>query len=276
MTRRHTVDRVLETAAAHVRYPATPDVVAAVMLRIGRLEAPPRPVDPGLVVEDAAPVSLRGLPPSRRSLRRRSVAAAAAMVVAAVVVVGAAFGAHDAVADWLGIGAVQIETVPLPDDLPGRLGLGDPVTLDEAREGASVEVLVPETLGDPDLVLLDDVGQVSLVYGLPVDADPAGGAGVGTLVTFLHGDFGPGLSKLVDSGITDIRRVDVAGTDGLWLEGGPHAVVRTDPTGNDVVVEGRLAANTLLWIRNGTTIRIETTADLATTLTIAQSLQPVR
>jgi hypothetical protein len=210
-------------------------------------------------------------------VRRLSVAVVIAVIVVGVVVVGAAFGVHDAVADWLGIGAVEIENVPLPDDLSGRLDLGDPVSLEDAQRDASVEVLVPAALGEPDLVLLDDVGQVSLVYGLPVgaDADPAAGAGIGTLVTFLDGDFGPYLTKMVDSRITDITPVEVAGAEGLWLEGGPHVVARTGPTGNDIVSEGRLAANTLLWIRNGATIRIETPADLATTLTIAESLEPM-
>lgn len=279
MTDRHTVDVVLETAAAHAGYPATPDVVDAVLARIERLHPATSPVP-----DAVGSVSGRPAPRERarrRSLRRRSVAAAVAVTVAGVIAVGTMLGAHHAVADWLGIGAVRIETVPIPADVDGWLDLGDPVTLVEAVGAASVELLAPEALGDPDLVLLDDAGQVSLVYGVPAGTgagvagvDPAADTGVGTLVTFLDGDLGPSLTKLVDTGLTSITQVDVGGAEGLWLEGGPHLVTRTDGTGIDHLVGGRLAANTLIWVRDDTTIRIETTVDLPSALAIADSLRP--
>jgi hypothetical protein len=111
------------------------------LTRIGReLDYPDTP-------ELVAPVRQR-LAEARRpiSWRRPLVIALAALVVA-VAAVMAVPQARSAILDWLGIGSVTVRYV---DELPklertGDLGLGEEMSLSEARERASFPIKVPTT-----------------------------------------------------------------------------------------------------------------------------------
>ena len=69
-----------------------------------------------------------------------------------------------------------------------------------------------------------------------------------------------------------ITQVVVGGTDGFWIEGDPHVVVLLDDDGTVIQDEARLAGSTLLFGRNGVTIRIEGDLDLGQALEIAARL----
>jgi len=191
---------------------------------------------------------------------------------------------RDAVADFLGIGGVRIERVG-PDDVPTpRTGavfaFGEAVGLDEARERAGFDVLVPTSpeLGAPDEVYLSPRrppgGLIALVYGerTGLELDPTG---VSVLITQFQAslpDRGPLFSKVLGPEV-DVERVEVNGQEGYWLSGDPHSFLYRDADGNVVRESVRLVGNVLLWEQDGLTFRIETLDSLSKAKEIAASLR---
>lgn len=224
--------------------------------------------------------------PDSRSLRHatrrpaawlRPVAVGLAVAILAATAVAATPSAREAVADWLGIGAVGIEYGDGPPaPIVTRLELGAPVGLDEVSEAAGFPVLRPRALGDPSAVYVRRVGdqrEVNLVWPpgdhLPRTAE----TGVGLLLTQLRAGVELSyLKKLLVEG-TQLRAVDVAGARGYWISGAPHSLVHLAPGGTTVDVPTRLAGDVLLWERGGTTYRIESGLGQAEALRIAASLR---
>ena len=66
----------------------------------------------------------------------------------------------------------------------------------------------------------------------------------------------------------------VRGEDGFWIEGDPHVVVLFDRDGQFIEDSARLAGNTLLFVRDGVTVRIEGALELDQALDVAAHLQP--
>lgn len=243
-----------------------PEQLELELRELGRdLSFPPEPDVAGRVAE-----RLRAEPePLRRRLRtrRRLVLALAALAVA----LAAAFAVppvRAALFDLLGIGGVTIERVEeLPPITPSRtLGLGEPVSLAEARRSVDFPISVPDTAewGRPDAVFLSRAvpgGRVSLLYGTE--------RRVRLLVTEFRGDVEPGLVKKALSRETSLQGVIVGRSAGYWLTGAPHAVVFRDRFGNIREDRYRLAGNVLLWVEDRVTHRIEGVEDLETALAIA-------
>src|SRR6266496_1652137 len=113
------LERRLTDLAAHLAWPATPDLAGAVTARLAQAAdsgaggTTPAPVDlAGRVrarIEAARPRAASGRP---RLSGRRLVAVAAAVVLVAAAVVVALPGPREAVADLLGIGGVRITQGP--------------------------------------------------------------------------------------------------------------------------------------------------------------------
>ncbi len=72
---------------------------------------------------------------------------------------------------------------------------------------------------------------------------------------------------------TEVRAVDVDGARGAWLDGEPHAIIFQDTSGNYREDVPRLAGDTLVWERDGLVLRIEGARDLEDALAIARSLR---
>jgi hypothetical protein len=204
---------------------------------------------------------------SKRLHRLRVAIVAAVVVVAAVVAIP---GPRRAIADLFGIGGVAITTVAeLPavavtGDLPG-----DPVTLQDAEERTGFTMLVPG-YGEPAEVYLDEAvpgGLVSLTYG-PTDD------GYRLVITQMAGSLDRPLLEKVVGADTTVTPVTVGEDDGYWIEGEPHLLLVFDQEGKDYADDPRLAGNTLLFSRDGVTIRIESGLDLEGALAIATDLSP--
>ncbi len=230
------LERELHAVGAWVELPAELDLVPSVRTRIaGRRPAP----------------------------RRALVAVVAALAVAVAIAVAFAVPpARSAILRWLGLKGVRIELVDrLPEVRPDRgLSLGRRVSLDEARRLAGFRLLESDLLGEPDAVYWDG-RQVSFVYG-----------NVRLLLSQLEGSQQPVLIKKVVGPGTRVEHVTVNGEDGYLLSGAPHFLYLA-PTGVVRTERIRLAADTLLWERDGLTLRLEgrLTADEA--LELARSLR---
>ncbi|MEO7803985.1 MAG: hypothetical protein ABIS18_06245 [Actinomycetota bacterium] len=206
--------------------------------------------------------------PFRQSAPSRRVAVAIAGATAIVFFAAAMMGspaARKAVADLLGLKGVGIRYGDSPPSVPTQspdLGLGERVTLEQARTRAAFEILTPAATetSDPDEIYFSSTppgGQVAFIYGprpgLPQTAEPR----VAVLVTQFRGQVErESMSKVVGSG-TLIEPVTVNGSEGLWLEGEPHFFFYRDERGSVRQETIRLASNTLLWEVGGLTLRLE-------------------
>jgi hypothetical protein len=265
------LEQRLRELGADLGFPPTPPLVAAVRARLNA-----RP--------DARVTRL--LPPP---WWRRRIAVAAMTVALALVLVLAIPPARTTVAHWLGVRGVEIVPVqtlpPIPTataqpspspSAPGDLlRLGVVVPLDQVPARVGFTPVVPSALGTPDAVWVRDEGGgiVTLVY-LPRPGLPASGpTGVGLLITELRAGIDQRLlGKFVDPS-TPLLPVTVAGGQGFWIGGAPHAVGYLLPGGNSLFDDLRLAGPTLLFERGDLTVRIEGLAEEQAALGMAATLR---
>jgi hypothetical protein len=235
----------------------------------------------------------------RMSARRARLWSLAAAVVLLVVLLVALPGARRTIARWFGVGSVRIEpvsTTPVSttpesaqgagdgdgpaatatsgvesDPGPGAdpLGLGPPVSADDAVAATGLPLPVARSLGEPESFHLPGGPQIVARYDI-------GGRTV--LVAVLVGSTEEAVfAKAVDPGqITSVDVIGVGADDarGLWIEGEPHTFGYLGADGEFGTEPLRLAGDTLVWERSGTTLRVEGARDLAEALEIAASMEP--
>jgi hypothetical protein len=265
------LERALADLAASLEFPPTPDLAAAVTARLEQAPAP-APARPR-----------RWWPGGPAGWRRLAVAGLAAVLLAAAVLV-ASPGTREAVARRLGLRGigVQIGGPPPPTaTTPGArldLGLGQRVTLDEARRRVAWPVLVPTASGfeRPDAVFVDEAvpvgGRVDLVYrarpGLPASQF----TDAGLLITEFQGRPTPEfLKKVAVMGM--VEEVTVGGERGYWFSGEPHFFTYVDARGGFREERTRLAGNTLIWQRGDLTLRLEGQLPREQAIRIAESMR---
>jgi hypothetical protein len=235
----------------HVEFPPTPDLTPRVRARLA--EKPSR---------------ARSL---ARGYRNR-VAIALAVLAVAVGAVMAVPQTRAAILEFFRLRGVTIErvdelpTVPINEDF-NKLFLGEQVTLDEARDRADFEVLLPEALGDPDGVYFQGSppgGMVSFVYGSAEEPR--------ALFTQFRASVENAVFKKVEAG-TDIEAVTVEGQPGFYLSGEPHVFGYVDADDQFREETVRLVGNVLLWERRPLTLRLEGDLSRDEALDIARSVR---
>jgi hypothetical protein len=232
-----------------VAWPATPDLAAVVQARVAR-EPRRRP---------------------RRVWLPARLAPAAVALLLVLLALGALLAASPGVRatlrDWLGIGSVRITRVErLPDLSPARqLALGRRASVAAASRHLGSPIATVRALGAPDAIYVGDgpPARVSLVYAARPGLPP-GTAGVGALLDELQGDALPFVEKFV-TGNVPITRVRVNGVRGYFI-GGQHTVNLPDE------LRPRLAGNTLVWLQDAVTYRLETKLGREAALRLARSV----
>lgn len=237
----------------------------AILRDIGeRLPAPRHPLAPIVLarIERA---------PAPRPWSLRSLAPALATLAALLLVVALAIpGVRAAAREVFHIGGIDIFPVPSvpaspsaspssstsPPAIPGQR-----TTLAAAQAAVPFAIRVPTAteLGAPDEVVLEpgSTPRLSLVYAARPPIPTSRLIGVAALVVELPGTVEPALfGKLVGPGTT-LASVDVNGAPGYWLEGEPHEFFYRDAVGNIRDETLRLAGNTLIWVADGVTYRLE-------------------
>jgi hypothetical protein len=236
------LELALTRIGSELDYPEAPDLTGAVRRRLA---------------EGRRPISWR-----------RPLVIALAVLAVAVGAVMAVPQARSEILDWLGIGAVKIRYV---DDLPavelatGDLGVGEQVSLEEARSRVMFPIRVPTLEGyeDPVVYYAEPLptGQVSFVYGSP-DQPQLLITQVAALGAY---------EKLLQAGSTTIEMVDEGELRGAWVEGERHALFYPGAT---VEEPFRLVGNTLVVERpDGVTVRIEGDITKEEALRIARSMR---
>jgi hypothetical protein len=270
------LELALRDLGAHLDFPATPDLALVVATRLREAPAA-RPREPRVRGW------LAGLP-RLPGWRRLALAGLAAVLLAAAVLVVSP-GTREAVARRLGLRGIDIRLggerpTPTVTTRPGErleLGLGERVTLEEARGRVAFPVLVPTAAGfqRPDAVYVNrqpQGGRVDLVFrarpGLPASQF----TDVGLLVTQFQGTLTPDfIKKVVAGGL--VEEVQVAGQPGYWFSGEPHFFTYKDRSGEITDESTRLAGNTLVWQAGAQTLRLEGQLSRREALRIAESMR---
>jgi hypothetical protein len=232
-----------ELRELRVEWPETPDLAAAVAVR---LAAAP------------APASRRW---RWRWLDRPAWQLGVAVAAALIAVVMAVPPARSAVLEFLGLKSVKIERREPAPPFASGLGLGDRVTLAQARRRAGFPVLVPAEVGAPDAVYLYEhpaTGtRVDLVYRPRPGLPRASTTGAGLLVTELRATLGPAIEKTVGAS-AHVERLTVGDDPALFISGADHGFAYVPPKGDMGFEPQRLAGPTLLVERrDGLLLRIE-------------------
>jgi hypothetical protein len=245
----------LELRELHVEWPETPDIAGAVAGRLAAAPAPPR---------------------RRWRLDRPAWQLAVAATALIIAVVMAVPPARSAVLELLGFGSVRIvREEPRPSRFAQALGLGDPVTLEQARRRAGFPVLVPQAVGEPDAVYIDDNRifgpRVDLVYRARPGLPSSSNTGAGLLITEFRAIASPVIEKSIGMG-TRVERLTVGGDPAFFLSGREHGFAYVVDPQNTGFEEQRLAGNTLLVERSdGVLLRVEADITREEAVRIAES-----
>ena len=233
-------------------------------------------------VDDDVDVVARALDQIERATRRtrhwRRVAVGAAVAAAVALLVLVIPPARHAVADLFGIGGERItRTSSLPSNLGTRFDLGRPIDVEDARRHASAPIATPDRIGAPDAAFTGrPAAGTSFVWKPSAPLPRVFDSDIGLLLTEFPGGLNRQLvEKAVPTGTT-IEPVTVNGADGYWLGNGVHAFFYLDADGEPQPDTARLAANTLLWARDGVTYRLESALDRDAALAIARQLTAAR
>jgi hypothetical protein len=232
-----------------VAWPPTPDLAAAVQARVARepRRAARRPWLPSRLVP--------------------ALVAVLVVLVAVGALLAASPGVRATLRDWLGIGSVKIARVQnLPDISPAReLQLGRRATQAQASAHLGSPIATVHALGTPTAIYVDDgpLPRVSVVYGARPGL-PAGVVGVGALLDEIQGDATAFIEKFVAGGVP-ITPVRVNGERGYYI-GGLHTVNLPDE------LRPRIAGNTVVWLHDAVTYRLETKLGRAAAVRLAETV----
>jgi hypothetical protein len=304
------LEQALTDLGRHLAYPPTPDLAGSVRRHLAAGRQPRQSFWRSVLALQRRP---RAFWETWLPLQRRVALALVALLVIAGAVLAISPEARTAVADRLGLRGVQIgqvpalpatatptvptltpaaagavpavspATTPLPSASPSppspgvRLGLGQQLTLEQARARVAFRLLVPSALGAPDETYLLSTpvgGQVALVYYPRPDVPEASTTGVGVLLTEFQADIhtvGP-VGKGLPPG-TRLEEVQVNRGRGYWIDGDPHVFFFRDTRGQQLSENTRLASNVLLWEQGPLTLRLESSLPKDAALSIAASVQ---
>lgn len=217
----------------------------------------------------------------RHRRRSHSLLVAAAVVVILGLLLAIAPARH-AIADWLGIGAVEIvhTEAPLPTGsraltVPGAPDATPPGAGADARQLVAAQKKVDFPIATPhDTPVGPSVGPL---LGVETDARIPGGLvalryGGFTLVEIASTRNGPTVGKFIVDEQARVDSVTVAGGPGMWVTG-THQIGLLNRTGRVETETVRRSGPVLLWARAGVTYRIEGIAALARAQAIAASIR---
>lgn len=207
--------------------------------------------------------------------RRRTIVV---VIVALVLLAGAAVAAKLVI----DLGALTLESVPgLPTAVPsvpaGSADFGKAVTLDEAAAIAGFRPLVPQALGAPDRVWIDEAvtafetsdktTRVVMAWLPDARLPRIPGTLWGAVAMEFDGSVDLA-AKVVYAATGTIRHAIVGGADAYWVSG-PHELRLLGPSG---LKRYLVTGNVLLWNEAGIVVRLETALGKRAAIAIAGSI----
>jgi len=242
------LEKQLQSAARAFDYPETPDIVRGLKRRW-----------------TTRPVRRPGLP---------RLAWAAAVLLAVIAGLFAVPQVRARVLDWIRLGAVRIFLVeptpaptvrPTPVQIASLLNLAGETTLEEAEKTAGFDLRLPAEppdLGRPDRVYLQDLGGPAVVLVWVDENRP-------DQVRLSLFELGPGTSGIDKIQPKVIQETQVNDARALWTEG-PHFLQLRN---GEMDLRSLVAGNTLIWVADGVTYRLETDQSMEEAVRIAESVE---
>jgi len=258
------------------RYPT--DELEATLVDLGRSLAYPRATAMALAVRARLRERQRPTPWWRRYPLAPALVTAVLLLM--VVVLGSP-GVRAAAQDFLRLRGIDIFPVPSVPSLTPRPSAspssgfipGDRVALAEAQRRVHFTIRQPAELGTPDEVYVDSAERVTLVYrdrpGIP--QSPA--TGIAALVVEFRGTVDSTFFGKAIGPDTTLTQVTVNGVTGYWLDGAPHFFFYRLENGTTLQETLRLAGNTLIWVQDGVTLRVEANVPKETAVRIASTMR---
>jgi hypothetical protein len=195
---------------------------------------------------------------------------ATALLVGAVAAIGIATGGLRLI--------FNPESLPALPSLPNQPGIGQQVTLDDARSQVGFALRVPNLalLGDPNQVYVMEPpvgGAVTLVYGERPGYPLQPGRAYGLVITQFRADIDPEYFEKLITQEVSVTSATVNGHAAYWVAGGEHFFFYRDASGQVVNTTLRLAGDTLIWEEDGVTHRVEGAPSLSAAVVVAESLE---
>jgi hypothetical protein len=200
-----------------------------------------------------------------RAPRMRPLALALAVLLAVLAgVLALSPGARSAFLEIFRLQGATVERVErLPEVEVRAIDFGEQVSQEEAERRVGFELL---GLGEPDAVYVRDGGIATFLYGDLQEPR--------LLLTQARGRIFEGfIQKSAGSG-TEVERVTVDGSPGLFVSGDDHFVMFVNPDGEIDDERSFLAGTTLLWNRGDVLFRLEADVTRAEALELAGTLRP--
>ena len=276
------VEQQLRLAAATAAWPATPDLRAGVLARIAAGAASP-----------AGSVVARPVPAARRA-RLRPLAALALALLALLAVVGVAAGLGFRLP---GLDIVLVERLPSASVVPGSsapatgsspsaaspgtgagagLGLGSPIPFTDALALDRPRVLVPASMPAPDAAYVIGAGDrriVTLAWRAKPGQARLASSDLALTVMAVPGTVDDALITKIVAADTSIEPLSVGGDRGWWISGAPHELLIERPDGQVGSIPAAIAGDTLVFAREGTLYRLESSLGRDATAAIAEGLR---
>lgn len=200
----------------------------------------------------------------------------AALVSAGIVVTTSAAWALKAIV--FDGGAVTVHRGPAPTATTPvrRIGLGERITRARARTLAGFLQPHVSWLDAPPTAWVDPAVPEQLSFSYPPGPALAEirGTGFGMVIQTFAADGREVIRKYLTTDDATAVRVQIAGSDAVFLQGGEHLLFYLRPDGRYRTVPGRLVGNALILRAGRLTVRIEAQLPLARLVEIARSLQP--
>ncbi len=263
MSRPQDVEIRLRELSGDAAWPPTPDLRDAVTGRIAGL--------PAAGTQRRAPAAAW---PRPRRLAVALLLSAAMLLVVAGIAAALGLGVPGLDILWsepsLGPGSGLVPVVEL------ELVPGSPVPLDEARATGQPRILVPAALPEPGTAFVDGSGTervVTLAWRALPGTSRIDGSELGLVLMAARGSIEtPLLTKIVRAG-TSVEPVTVGGEPAWWISGAPHELLVLGAHGGARVLRARYAGDTLVFARDGSVYRLESTLGRDRTVAIAESLR---
>jgi hypothetical protein len=156
--------------------------------------------------------------------------------------------------------------------LGSSLGLGQPISFDEAEANVGFPPRLPAGLGRPPEAYADQ-GRLTLLWPPTTGLPAIPGTSIGLLATEFRGEVDREYYEKVVGAGSIVEPVTVAGNRGYWITGDVHQLFYVDPSGNPEFETRRVVGQVLLWSDGELTFRLETALGRDDAIRLAESMQ---